>query len=149
MAAALLLFAALATFSGTLLVVGELLRLRMRWLAFRRRGETADAFERYFVQRGHPARIAKSTYSYLQRIAGVRNFPARPHDSLVDVYGLGQDEVLDMLCVVASMSDCDAVLDERAHDGAEIQTVEDVVRTVARLSVTPAGARRGTTLRFG
>jgi hypothetical protein len=94
-------------------------------------------------------RIAKATYGYLQRIAGVRNFPARPHDHLGDVYGMGQDEVLDMLCVVASMSDCDAVLDERAHDGAEIQTVEDVVRTVARLAVAQAGERRATTLRVG
>ena len=149
MAAALLLFAALATLTGTVLVVSELLRVRMRWMAFRRRGESPEAFERYFVQRGQPVRIAKATYSYLQRIAGVRNFPARPHDSLRDVYGMGEDEVLDMLCVVASMSDCDAVLDERAHDDAEIQTVEDVVRTVARLSVTQAADRRGTTLRVG
>jgi hypothetical protein len=111
----------------------ELLRFRMRWIAWTRRGETIEVFERHCVARGYPVEIARAAYLHLQRCAGVRGFPVRPNDSLALVYGMEQDDVADLLCLIALTAQCEDVTDERARTLGAVLTVDDAVRVLTPL----------------
>jgi len=115
------------------LTLPELLRVRLRWVAWQRGGETLDAFERYFVGRGYPAELARATYVQLQRCAMVPGFPVRPNDSLLALYGLEPEDVADLLCVVAYTAQCGDVTDDDAFALGPVFTVEDAVRVLAPL----------------
>jgi hypothetical protein len=111
----------------------ELLRLRMRWIAWTRRGETLEVFERHCASRGYSVEVARAAYLHLQRCAGVRGFPVRPNDSLAQIYGLEWEDVADLLCLVALTARCEDVTDERARSLGPVLTVDDTVRVLTPL----------------
>jgi hypothetical protein len=120
-----------ATLVAAALILGEILHVRLRWIARRRRGDRYDAFERVFLARGIPAELVRASYGAVQERSGVRGFPVRPGDDLAQVYGLDRSNAEDLLCVAAMRARCSEAVGMIFWRLGPLTTVEDLVCALA------------------
>jgi hypothetical protein len=66
------------------------LYLKARALKRQRTNETFESFSDYFRSKGVSKELSLTVYAELQRLAGVRDLPVLPTDSLRDVYAINR-----------------------------------------------------------
>ena len=92
-----------------------------------------DQFLDHFSTETIPERILLEVYRYFQNLQTARDFPVHPADDLYKVYGVWNEDLDDAVIELARKCGCKTPTNENVAGINAVQTIEDLVRLLARL----------------
>ena len=117
-----------------LIALGTLVSYIQAYLIRRnRKDDKRGDFIDHFVSEGISEPVALSVYKYLQNWMGFDDFPVRPQDNIVKIYGIVDEDMDELIIEIAEANNL-VVPDEPDEEQEPIATVEDLIRFIASFS---------------
>jgi hypothetical protein len=117
-------------------VIGRRRDLR---LAKSRAGTDPDEYIRYFTSQGVSRSVAKIVRAYLQDEMTIPDFPVLPADNIADVYGIVDEDLEDGFIELIELCGRSERPDDAELGQVSVDTVEDLVKLVARITRASSG----------